>query len=243
MKLQPIPVVAWMLLVGTGCSSSPGRPKSDSASLAPDQVIAFTTLYNQNCAGCHGVSGKGGAAIALADPVFLAFADDTAIRRTVEKGVPSTAMPAFARASGGMLSEKQIEAIVRGIRSWAKSDVPGDTTLPAYTPQSPGDPQKGAEVFRSYCASCHGSDGRGGSKASSVVDGSYLTLVSDQYLRTIVTTGRPELGAPDWRGDVEGRPLSNQEISDAVAWLSSQRPQGPRPSAISFLEQPRGGTQ
>jgi mono/diheme cytochrome c family protein len=207
-------------------------------------VSAFTTLYNQNCAGCHGVSGKGGAAIALANPVFLAIADDNVIRRTIENGVPSTAMPAFAQSSGGMLTENQIDAIVQGIRSWCKSDALGNTTLPAYTSQSPGDPQTGAQVFRSYCASCHGNDGRGGGKASSVVEGSYLTLVSDQYLRTVVITGRPELGAPDWRGDLEGRAMSNQEISDVVAWLSSKRPQAPsQPSAISRREQPRGGAQ
>jgi len=51
--------------------------------------------------------------------------------------------------------------------------------------------------------------------------------MSDQQLRTIVIAGRPELGAPDWRDDVEGRPMSAQDISDVVAWLSSQRPKFP----------------
>jgi hypothetical protein len=49
-------------------------------------------------------------------------------------------------------------------------------------------------------------------------------LISDQGLRTIVITGRPDFGAPDWRGNVPGRPMTDQEISDVVAWLSSQRP-------------------
>jgi cytochrome c oxidase cbb3-type subunit III len=244
MKLPLTFVVAGIVLVSAGCTSSPGRPKSDSDPLAPDQVVAFTILYKQNCAGCHGVSGSGGAAIALNNSVFLAIADDTAIRRTIENGVPYTAMPTFAQNKGGMLTEKQVEAIVQGIRSWAKSDLPGDTTLPPYTSQTPSDAQKGAEIFRTYCSSCHGRDGRGGSKASSVVDSSYLTLVSDQYLRTIVITGRPELGAPDWRGDVEGRTMSNQEISDVLAWLSSQRPRLPsQPSAVSLLARPNGVAQ
>jgi cytochrome c oxidase cbb3-type subunit 3 len=244
MKLRLTFVVAGIVLVSAGCTSSPGRPKSDSEPLAPDQVVAFPILYKQNCAGCHGVSGRGGAAIALNNPLFLAIADDTAIRRTIENGVPSTAMPTFAQGKGGMLTEKQVEAIVQGIRSWPKSDLSGDMTLPAYSSQSPGDAQKGAEVFRIYCSSCHGSDGRGGRKASSVVDSCYLTLVSDQYLRTIVITGRPELGAPDWRGDVEGRAMTNQEISDVVAWLSSQRPRlSNQPSAVSLLAQPNGVAQ
>jgi cytochrome c oxidase cbb3-type subunit 3/ubiquinol-cytochrome c reductase cytochrome c subunit len=35
------------------------------------------------------------------------------------------------------------------------------------------------------------------------------------------------LGAPDWRGDVPGHPMSAQEISDVVAWLAAQRPKLP----------------
>jgi len=51
--------------------------------------------------------------------------------------------------------------------------------------------------------------------------------VSDQQLRTIVIVGRPELGAPDWRNNVPGHPMSAQEISDVVTWLAAQRPQLP----------------
>ena len=100
----------------------------------------------------------------------------------------------------------------------------------------------GADVYATYCSSCHGPDGRGGKKASSIVDGSYLALVSDQNLRTIVIVGRPELGAPDWRGDVPGKPMSPQDVSDVVAWLAAQRPQFPgqpypKPSANCAAEE------
>jgi hypothetical protein len=59
------------------------------------------------------------------------------------------------------------------------------------------------------------------------VNGSFLALVNDQELRTIVIAGRPELGAPDWRSDIPGKPMSPQDISDVVAWLASQRPKFP----------------
>jgi mono/diheme cytochrome c family protein len=114
-------------------------------------------------------------------------------------------------------------------------------TPPPYSSRTPGDPQRGAAAYRTYCSSCHGVDGRGG-KASSIVDGAYLALVSDQELRTIVIAGRPELGAPDWRGDVEGRPMSAEEISDVVAWLSRHRPQFPgQPYPISSMDGGKGG--
>jgi cytochrome c oxidase cbb3-type subunit III len=212
------------LFACAGCTRSPGAPQADSAVVAPSQVLDFNILYGQNCAGCHGVAGKGNAAVALANPVFLAIANDDVIRRNAANGVPGTPMPAFAQSAGGMLTEKQIDTLVRGIRSWAKSDTLLDTTLPPYAAQAPGDPQRGADAYRTYCSSCHGVDGSGGSKASSIVDGSYLALVSDQQLRTIVIAGRPELGAPDWSSDVEDRPMSPQEITDVVAWLSGQRP-------------------
>ena len=230
------------IAVCVACSNSPGRPAPGSALVSPDQIADFSLLYSQNCAGCHGADGKGGAAIALANPVFLAIADDTVIRRTAASGVPGTPMPAFAQGAGGMLTDKQIDALVRGIRSWAKLGALGDQIPPSYAAQAPGDPQRGADAYRTYCSSCHGVGGRGGSKASSIVDGSYLALTSNQQLRSIVIAGRPELGAPDWRGDVEGRPMSAQDISDVVAWLSSQRPQLPgQPYPISSMDRAKGG--
>jgi cytochrome c oxidase cbb3-type subunit 3 len=240
-------VILVILAIGTllacaGCSSSRGVPGADSEVLPPSEVLDFTQLYEQNCAGCHGVEGKGGAAIALANPVFLAIADNNVIRRTASNGVPGTPMPAFAQSAGGMLTDKQIDALVRGIRSWTKPDPLDNQIPPPYAAQAPGDPQRGADSYRTYCSSCHGVDGRGGSKASSIVDGSYLALVSDQQLRTIVIAGWPELGAPDWRGDVEGRPMSAQDITDVVAWLSSQRPEFPgQPYPISSMNPAYGG--
>jgi cytochrome c oxidase cbb3-type subunit 3 len=232
------------VLACAACSSSPGIHRADPEVVPPNEVVDFNVLYGQNCAGCHGTDGKGGAAIALANPVFLAIADDKIIRHTAEDGVPGTPMPAFVQSAGGMLTDKQIDSLVRGIRSWAKPDVVDNTTPPPYAAQVPGDPQRGADAYRTYCSSCHGVDGRGGNKGSSIVDGSYLALVSDQQLRTIVIAGRPELGAPDWRGDVEGRPMSAQDISDVVAWLSSQRPRFPgQPYPIASMNLANGGSR
>jgi cytochrome c oxidase cbb3-type subunit 3 len=228
-------VTAATFLACAACSNSPMVGRPELAVVPPIEVVDFNALYGQNCAGCHGVNGKGGAATALADPVFLAIADDVVIRRIASNGVPSTPMPAFAQSAGGMLSDKQIDVIVTGIRSWAKANALGDQTPPPYAAQVPGDSQRGADAYRTYCSSCHGANGRGGNKASSIVDGSYLALTSDQQLRTIVIAGRPELGAPDWRGDLEGRPMSAQDISDVVAWLSNQRPS----SQASRIQLPR----
>ena len=208
-----------------GCADAPGRPVPGDMPIVPDRISDFNVLYGQNCAGCHGSEGKGGAAIALGDAMYLAIADDAVLRRVATEGIPGTSMPAFAQSAGGMLTDKQIDVIVGGIRErWSKPGVLGGATPPPYSSAEPGDTSHGSEVYAAYCSSCHGASGRGGRKAGSIVDGSFLALVNDQELRTIVIAGRPELGAPDWRGNVPGRPMTAKDVSDVVAWLASQRP-------------------
>ena len=85
-------------------------------------------------------------------PYFSPIADDDAIRRTASNGVPGTPMPAFAQSAGGMLTDKQIDAIVGGIRSWAKPDALQGVNLPSYTAQTSGDPQHGAAAYATYCS-------------------------------------------------------------------------------------------
>ena len=211
-----------------GCATPHGQPRKGSETLAPNEVLDFATLYGENCAGCHGVEGKGGAAIALADPVYLAIADEAVIRKVVAKGIPGTAMPAFAESAGGMLTDKQINVITGEIRSrWNQRGILDAANPPSYTAKSTGNISRGELAYKTYCESCHGPGGRGGPKGSAVTDDSFLALVSDQGLRTIVIVGRPELGAPDWRGNVPDKPMSDQEVTDVVAWLASQRVQNP----------------
>jgi len=223
----------------SGCGTRHGQPNEGAEVLAPNEVLEFSTLYAENCAGCHGAEGRGSAAIALADPVYLAIADDAAIRKVIANGVPGTSMPAFAESAGGMLADKQIDVIVSQIRSrWSRSGILEAAHPPSYRPKSTGNVPQGEVAYKTYCESCHGPGGHGGPKGSSITDDSFLALVSDQGLRTIIITGRPELGAPDWRGDVPGKPMSDRDITDVVAWLASRRSQNPgQPYSVSNYAQ------
>jgi cytochrome c oxidase cbb3-type subunit 3/ubiquinol-cytochrome c reductase cytochrome c subunit len=172
--------------------------------------------------------------VGIGNPVYLAIADDATIRRITAEGVPGTAMLAFAQRAGGLLTDAQIDILVRGIRArWARPDALGKDKPPAYASSTSGDAARGQNVFLTFCSSCHGQDGRGGS----VVDDSYLALVSDQHLRTVTITGMPAFGAPDWRGDVPGKPMSDADITDVVAWLVAQRM--PLTSRLNY----RGGSE
>ena len=210
------------------CSIPNGQPQKGSEPVAPNQVVDFGTLYAQNCAACHGAEGRGGASIALANPVYLAIVDENAVHNVVATGVRGTSMPAFGQSAGGLLTDEQINVITRGMFSrWGRKGLLDGVNPPSHAAKTTGDSTRGEIVFGTYCASCHGTDGHGGSKGSAISNDSFLALVSDQGLRTIVITGRPELGAPDWRGNVPGKPMSDGEISDVVAWLASRRVQSP----------------
>jgi mono/diheme cytochrome c family protein len=236
--------LAVAMLAATGCEL-PGKPGPGPEVPNPDSVLDSKVLYDQNCSGCHGADGRHGAAIGIGDPVYLALVSEDVMRNVASKGRPGTAMSAFAQKEGGMLTDAQVDSIVRGIRQrWSNPSVIAGAALPAYQASGAGDVQRGEAAYNTFCASCHGEGGKGGPKAGSIVDPAYLSLITDQGLRTIVVTGRPDFNAPDWRNNVPGRPMTDQEITDVVAWLASHRPAHPTQQNVALSAVPvSGGSQ
>ena len=216
-----------------GCSSLPGRPKPGPEVPRPDSVVDFATLYSENCAACHGEKGMNGPSYPLANPKYQSVVDETILRQVVANGEPGTLMPAFATSAGGSLTDEQVDAVVKGMRAaWYKADALAGATPPPYSASKGADPTRGEQVYTTYCASCHGAPGATKSKAGSITDSAFLTLVSDQVIRTILIAGRPDIGQPDWRNDVPGHPMSDQELTDVIGWLAAQRG-GTAPAAAS----------
>lgn len=220
---------SWLgsLVLIAGCGwQPPGKPQYADRPLRPDQVLEYTTLFTNNCTGCHGSDGTFGAAPPLQDAMLLAILSPEKFRDIVINGREGTMMPAFAREKGGRLTKEQIQIIVDGIyKEWQQADLKADQ-LPPYEVAEPGNVAAGALVFQQACAGCHGEEGKGGPKAGPLRDAAFLGLVSDQFLRRMVITGRADLGMPDFRRDEAGgaaKPLSNQEIADVVAYLASWR--------------------
>ena len=199
-------------------ATCPGRPAADLRVIRPTEVANFGQLFSQNCSGCHGKDGQGALTVGIGRPVYLAIADDATIRRTIQEGRAGTPMAAYAQHSGGMLTDAQIEILVRGIRNWATPAAFDRENPPPHSSSQPGDPARGRELFAAACSSCHGQDGHG---ARAIADRSYLALVTDQHLRTVIIVGMPNLGMPDWRG--HSKPLTDAGVADLVAWLASQR--------------------
>jgi cytochrome c oxidase cbb3-type subunit 3/ubiquinol-cytochrome c reductase cytochrome c subunit len=237
----PLIVLAAGSIAATGCMEAPGKPQPGSEAARPEQVLDVKTLYKQNCAACHGEGGQNGAAIALASPVYLATAGVTNIQKATAEGVPHSMMPAFSTKNGGPLTDRQIAILVQGMNgAWAHPEALAGQAPPPYAATGAGNAGRGQQAFSTFCARCHGADGAGNQKnasgpsnttaptepAGSIVDPAYLALISDQGIRSIVLAGRPEQGMPDWRGDkqdAKAHAMTDQEITDIVAWIASHR--------------------
>ncbi|MGB6973927.1 MAG: cytochrome c [Terracidiphilus sp.] len=235
-------------LAVSGCKSMPGYPKPGPEVPRPSAVLDFPTLYKENCSGCHGTSGRNGAALALKNPAYLAVAGADNLRKATANGVPGTLMPAFAQSAGGMLTDQQINALVQGmLTNWGRPADFVSVALPPYAASAPGNPAAGQRVFVAACARCHGDNGAGTPPPAkgqsgdphaahgSIVDPDYLALVSDQNIRSFILAGHTNQNIPDWRGYLTGpgaHPLLTPEITDVVAWIVSHRT-SPAPSAQS----------
>jgi mono/diheme cytochrome c family protein len=239
-------IAAMFLLASVGCDHLPGKPGFRPETLRPDQTVNFNVLYKSNCSACHGDHGLNGPALPLNNPVYLAWAGREHMLPIASTGGSLGSTHAFAQSGGGLLTDQQVGIIVNGmIADWGKPGILNGTNPPAYSATTAPDIAAGKIAFQAHCASCHGEDGTGAiangaaakhNVAGSIVDPTYLSLIGDQGLRDLVVAGVPGEGMPDWRGDGSAKPMTDKEVTDAVAWLGSHRiqfPGQPFPSAPS----------
>ncbi len=211
-------------LAGLGCEHPRGKPGPEPEVPRPDHVLDFATLYKQNCVACHGTGQVPGAAVSLANPVFLAVAGEGNLKAVIANGVPGKLMPAFAKSAGGILTDEQVEILARGlVTTWGKPGILDGQNAPPYKAVLHPEASAGQQPFANYCGRCHGMNGGGGENppVGSIVDPAYLGLISDQELRNIIIAGTQ--GMPDWRSDSPGHPMSDEDVTAIVAWLGSHR--------------------
>ncbi|MCW9023988.1 MAG: c-type cytochrome [Gammaproteobacteria bacterium] len=178
-------------------------------------------LYAQNCAVCHGNHGNGGVGVPLALPDFQYAVTDRFLELSIRHGRPGRIMPAF-----NQLSDKQVKAIVKHIRSWA----PGKPiSFPTITVE--GDPAKGKVLYQQNCAACHGTNGEGGKGtgvtfsrprglpiiAPALNNSGFLAAASDQLIKATLMNGRE--GTPMVSFLKQG--LSEKDINNIVSYVRS----------------------
>lgn len=190
--------------------------------LSLSAAVTGETLYQENCAICHGADGTGGVGVPLAMPAFLRQSSDRYLKRTIREGRPGRVMPAFTG-----LGDENIERIVDYIRGWNRDILPPSwDTTPVQ-----GDAKAGARLFRQHCQVCHGEQGQGGKgtgimfsrkkdlpiMAPAIGNPGFLHAASDQMIRNIIKEGRP--GTPMQPADKLG--LNEQDLDHLVSYIRS----------------------
>lgn len=179
------------------------------------------SLYDDNCAVCHGLKGSGGVGVPLALPGFQKVVSDEYLRKTIRLGRPGRVMPAFTR-----LSNEQVDAIIRYVRSW------NDLPAPTYAERPiKGDATRGKILFNNNCAACHGLNGDGGKGtgvtfsrprgapliAPALSNPGFLIAASDAMIRQTLLNGREGTPMPS----AKQLGLSATDISDVIAYVRS----------------------
>jgi cytochrome c oxidase cbb3-type subunit 3/ubiquinol-cytochrome c reductase cytochrome c subunit len=208
------------------------HPPAPAPSAAPPASAAVVDLgahtFEHYCQLCHAKDATGYAADnapSLVSQTYLESASDDMIAAGIRMGRPGTAMAAYGRERGGPLEEREITALVGFLRSKG----PANHALPPAP--ADGDARRGSEVFEKNCQTCHGTTTTRAT-AVSLYNRELLAAASPAFLRFAVVNGRPPTPMPSFQGK-----LSDQEISDVVAWLWSFKPALPAP-AVEHLTIP-----
>jgi cytochrome c oxidase cbb3-type subunit 3 len=172
------------------------------------------TLFDDNCAVCHGVAATGGPGFpSLAAKAWLWGGDPETIAETIRVGINSadsdtrvSQMMAFGK--DGVLDRRQIGDVVAYVQSLSQGGADTDQV------------KAGQEVFASNCATCHGEDGRGKQDvgAPDLTDDHWIYGGDTQSIYTSVYSGR-QGHMPNWAGRLS--PLDIKILALYVGTLGS----------------------
>jgi cytochrome c oxidase cbb3-type subunit III len=133
----------WLLALQMTVALEPtARPK-----VTAQEVARGRTLFQAQCAYCHGADGDGGRGANLARPTLRRAPTDESLFRIVNRGIPDTGMPGNAMSAR---ETWQVVAYVRSLGQVRRQPLAGDAS-------------RGEQVYRTHgCAACHTVRGRGG---------------------------------------------------------------------------------
>lgn len=180
-------------------------------------------IYAENCAVCHGEDGQGRVGATLAKN-WPSIRPDLRVRDVIERGIPGTFMPAWGLAHGGPLTEQEIDATTFYILSWQDGGpiyifptaTPGSRLALTPPPGISGDPNRGAFLYASNCAVCHGLEGEGRVGATLAKD--WPSFRPDLRVKSVIETGIEGSAMPGWSQE-HGGPLTDQDINDITAYI------------------------
>jgi cytochrome c oxidase cbb3-type subunit 3 len=175
--------------------------------------------YNMNCMACHQKDGVGkpGFAPSIRNRDFLAIASDDFIKTTISKGRLGTAM--VPRPD---ISEENVNHLIAYLRS-----VPNPNPITIKVDNSlkiRGNATVGATKFTTYCATCHGEEGKGyitGVAGPAIGMAGFLDTASDDYIFQTVKLGRAGTAMKPFIGAVGIANLNKDDVADIISYLRS----------------------
>ncbi len=213
---------------------TPERPTLQSVRRARADRRLGSTLFRNDCAGCHGARGEGTEiAPALASDELHFVADDRFLWETITSGRAGTAMPAHphydAEAVASLMAHLRSLAprhiTARQMRGEVRR-VLGTDDLANY--RASGSVAYGKYVYQATCAGCHGERGEG-MVGPAIANPDFLRKTSDGFLAGTIVLGRSgrAMRAFGTRGLVQ---LEGREINDVIVYLrhlAGSRPKSP----------------
>ena len=214
--------------------SHPAEPKPPPPS--PKLLALGKQIYNQQCAACHGVQGRGdGEAAYLLYPKPRNFVaanyrlvstwdrvpTDQDLFNTITRGMPGSAMPSW-----GHLPVAQRWALVYYVKSLSEKPLQvkpsknpgpdgsggeGVIQVPKEPPFDAAAKTRALELYKDACASCHGATGKGDGAQEQIDEEGFPTRPRD--LTAGVFKGNPD-PIQLYRRIVAGIPGSPMPMSD-----------------------------
>ena len=168
----------------------------------PDFMASARSVYNRNCAACHGDDARGQAALFpdLRDAEWQWGGDAAQIEQTIREGRQAVMVGWLAP-----LGAEQVDALTDYVLAMPDGQIDGH---PA------------AQSYAQFCAVCHAADGTGNPLfgAPSLVDGVSLYGDTAEATRHSIAEGRSGV-MPSF-----GDRLDDTQIRLLVAWLAPAEP-------------------
>jgi cbb3-type cytochrome c oxidase subunit III len=202
-------------------------------------------VVSRGCLGCHPYRGRGG----ILGPELTHVGDKgvhgydfshlpAGAERTplewlkahfLDPGAVSldTVMPEAAT------TEEEAEALAIYMLSLRSMDAPARYRTPSMVPG--GEALSGEKLYQLFCIACHGEDLAGSDVPSirtpSLSNPDFLGVASDEYLASIIGSGRSNTNMPAW--DESGGGLTEAQIDRIVGYIRSFEPKRAEYASIS----------
>lgn len=154
-----------IVLTGLYFITEPGRQRAAGEEFTRKASLIGAEHFLVTCAQCHGSRGEGGIGRPLRDTKL----DEDSLIKTISRGRPGTAMPAFAAEEGGVFTAYQIRDIVEFIRHWDDDILEEErhrlleegvlTPTPTPAPTAPATAQALQLFQQLQCGVCHTIEG------------------------------------------------------------------------------------